>query len=186
MSNGSEGNGGYTLTAIILHWLTAALAASGFLLGLYMVTLKFSPIKLRYFSYHKWIGVTILLLGIMRLIWRFYHPAPKMPSRMPEWEKAFARGAHAFLYCLIFLVPITGWLMSSAHGLQTVYFGVLPLPNILGKDKDMAKLLEGVHFGFNKALIIAAFLHAAAAVKHHVIDKDDILKRMLGYGRIRR
>ncbi|MBI5969945.1 MAG: cytochrome b/b6 domain-containing protein [Deltaproteobacteria bacterium] len=174
---------GYTLTSIVLHWAIAGLIFSGAALGAYMVRLSISPAKLRFFSYHKWIGVTIFLVAVVRLLWRATHPAPELPPSLPRWERMAAKAGHLALYALIFMVPVSGWLTSSAHGFQTVYFGVLPLPDILEKNKELAGRLETVHFALNKTLLILAFMHAGAAFKHHFIDRDDVLKRMLKPGK---
>lgn len=174
---------GYTATAISLHWLTVLLIIAAFPLGVYMHELPNSPLKLRLYSYHKWIGVTVFALSAARLIWRGFHPAPALPSGMPAWEQKAAKAAHWLLYALIFIIPVIGWLMSSAHGFQTVYLGVLPIPDLLARDKGAAEGLKAVHELLNMALLATVVLHAAAALKHHFINKDDVLKRMLKIGR---
>jgi cytochrome b561 len=173
-------NDGYTLTAVALHWATAVLVISAAVLGIYMHELPFSPTKLRLYSYHKWIGVTIFLFALLRLAWRSTHPAPALPANMPSWEKNTARGAHAALYAFMLGVPLIGWVMSSAHGFQTVYLGVLPIPDLIGKDKELAEVLEKVHAAFSLSFMALVALHAAAALKHHFIDRDNVLRRMLG------
>lgn len=174
-------NDGYTLTAIALHWATVVLVISAAVLGIYMHELPFSPTKLRLYSYHKWLGVTIFLLALIRLAWRSAHPAPALPADMPTWEKNAARGGHAALYAFMLSVPVIGWVMSSAHGFQTVYFGVLPIPDLIGKDKELAEVLEKVHAAFSLSFIALVILHAAAAFKHHFINRDNVLRRMLGF-----
>lgn len=174
---------GYTLTAIVLHWAIAALIVASFGLGAYMVRLEFSPVKLKLFSYHKWIGVTIFLAAVVRVLWRATHPAPPMPVAMPQWERTAASAVHLALYAFIAAVPVTGWLTSSAHGFQTVYFGVLPLPDLLERNRELAEQLEALHFVLNKTLLVLVFAHFAAALKHHFIDKDDVLKMMLKPGK---
>lgn len=174
------GPGRYTLTAIALHWASAVLIASAFALGAYMVTLAFSPLKLQLFSYHKWAGVAVFLLAVIRLGWRSFNAPPPLPEKMPSWERAAARAAHIILYLLALAVPLSGWLMSSAHGFQTVFLGAFPIPDLVGKDKALAERLELVHFIMNKAFLAAVALHIMAALKHHFIDRDDVLRRMLG------
>ena len=169
----------YTRTSIVLHWMTAALIVSAFGLGSYMEDLPLSPTKLRLFSYHKWIGVTVFLLAISRLSWRAFHPAPPLPEKMPAWERLAAKSSHFLLYCLMFIIPVSGWLTSSAHGFQTVYFGVLPLPDLVEKNKETAEILDEVHELLNNGLLLLVLGHAGAALKHHFIDKDDVLMRML-------
>lgn len=177
-----NGTVGYTRTAVILHWTVAILILCAFALGLYMVGLALSPAKLKLFSYHKWMGATVFLLALSRLLWRFFHKAPELPAGMPAWERSAAKASHALLYCLMFIVPLSGWLMSSAHGFQTVYFGVIPIPDLIGKDKELEEALEISHYILNKTLLALVALHAAAALKHHFIDRDEVLKRMLRFG----
>lgn len=174
----------YTITAVVLHWVSAALIISAIPLGVYMHELAFSPFKLKLYSYHKWIGVTVFMLALLRLAWRSFHPSPALPANMPSWEKKAAKAAHAVLYALMITIPAAGWLMSSAHGFQTVYLGVLPIPDLVGKDKELAEFLENAHALLNFALMAFVLTHAGAAFKHHFIDKDEVLKRMLGFRRL--
>ncbi|MDB5809518.1 MAG: cytochrome b [Betaproteobacteria bacterium] len=168
----------YTSTAIALHWLIFALVAAGFSLAVYMVDLPLSPLKLRYFSWHKWIGVTVFMLALVRLAWRLTHPAPSNAA-MPRWQQRAASAGHAALYALIIIIPISGWLYSSAAGVQTVYLGVVALPDLVGKDKALAQLLKSIHVTLNYTLLGIVIVHAAAALRHHFFDRDDVLKRML-------
>lgn len=170
----------YTLTAVTLHWATAIIVISAAVLGIYMHELPFSPAKLQLYSYHKWMGVTVFLLAVIRLAWRSSHPAPPLPPNMPLWEQKAAKGAHVALYGLMLAVPLAGWIMSSAHGFQTVYLGILPIPDLIGKDKELAEALEKVHAAFSLSFMALVILHAAAGLKHHFINKDNVLKRMLG------
>jgi cytochrome b561 len=169
----------YTRTAITLHWLVALLILAAFPLGLVMHELALSPLKLKLYAWHKWLGVTVFLLALIRVLWRITHVPPPEPEAMPAWQKLAARLAHGALYALILLIPLTGWLMSSAKGFQTVYLGVLPLPDLLTKSESLGELLEEVHEQLNHLLLILVIVHTAAAVKHHHVDKDDVLARML-------
>jgi len=167
----------YTRTAIVLHWLIALFIFSAFPLGLYMHDLPLSPFKLQLYSYHKWIGVSVLLAAAARLVWRAAHPAPAMLD-MPRWQHVAAHGIHQLLYVLLFAIPLSGWLMSSAKGFQTVYFGVLPLPDLLGKNKELGDLLQIVHQVLNYLLLALVGAHIAGALKHHFVERDDTLRRM--------
>jgi cytochrome b561 len=169
----------YGPVAIALHWIAAALILANLAFGLYLVGLPLSPQKLRYFSYHKWIGVTVFLLSAARLLWRLTHPAPPLPATMPPWERRAAHVSHALLYVLFFAAPLSGWLFSSANGFQTVYLGLLPIPDLLPKNKEVAEVLKTAHHWINYTLAAVIALHAAAALKHHFIDHDDVLVRML-------
>ena len=170
---------GYTRTAIALHWLIAVALAGSFALGLYMHELPLSPQKLKLYSWHKWAGVTIFLFVTLRLAWRLGHRPPALPIAMPAWQRQAAAATHVLLYVLMFAVPLSGWLMSSAKGFQTVWFGVLPLPDLLEKNKELGDLLQTVHMSLNLLFVAVIAGHIGAALKHHFIDKDDILTRML-------
>ncbi len=167
----------YTRTAIALHWLIAFLIIGAFPLGLYMHDLPLSPTKLKLFSYHKWIGITVLLSAVGRLAWLLTHPAPVMLN-MPQWQEILAHAIHRLLYLLLFAIPLSGWLMSSAKGFQTVYFGVLPLPDLIGKDKGLGELLQSVHQVLSFTLLGLLAAHVAGALKHHFVERDDTLRRM--------
>jgi cytochrome b561 len=172
----------YPLPSIVLHWLLALLIGGGFVLGLYMHELPLSPQKLKLYSYHKWLGVTIFALVMVRLLLRWRLPLPPLLPA-PVWQMKLAQGVHHALYLLMFAVPLSGWLMSSAKGFQTVWFGVLPLPDLVGKDETLGKLLQGVHEQLNWLLLLLVLLHAAAAIKHHFLDRDATLARMLPWAK---
>ena len=132
----------YTRAAIALHWLVALLILANLALGFYTVDLPLSPRKLRLFSWHKWVGVTVFILAGARLLWRLSHPVPPLPAAMPAWERRAAHVSHFLLYLLFFAAPLSGWLFSSAAGFQTVYLGVLPIPDLIAKDKELAEVLK--------------------------------------------
>lgn len=169
----------YTRTAISLHWLVAALIFAGWGLGWYAHDLPASPDKLRYFSWHKWIGVTVFLLALLRASWRATHAPPPLPPTLPRWQVGAAHVSHLLLYVLMLALPLSGWLMSSAKGFQTVYFGVLPLPDLLAKNEPLGKLLAEVHRLLAYTLSAAVALHVLAALKHRLLDRDTMLGRML-------
>lgn len=171
----------YTLTAIALHWLTALLIVAVFPLGVYMADLALSPLKLKLISYHKWLGVTVFLLLLLRLAWRASNVPPPLPDSMPLWQRQAANGLHLLLYLLLFAIPLSGWLMSSAKGFQTVYLGMLPLPDLIGKDKALGDQLRQVHETLNMTLLVLLLAHAGAALRHHFIERDGILARMLPF-----
>ncbi len=131
-----------TRTAVALHWLIFVLIACSFPLAVYMVDLPLSPQKLKYFSWHKWIGVTVFLLAIARLAWRWRHAAPPLPAAMTAWQQRTAAATHVLLYVLIVVIPLTGWLYSSATGVPTVYLGLVQLPDLVGKDKPARRVAQ--------------------------------------------
>ena len=174
-------NTGYTFTAIGLHWLIALTIIGSFALGFYMADLPISPQKLKFYSWHKWAGVTIFLFVVLRLGWRLAHQPPELPAGMPAWQRSVAAATHVLLYLLMVAVPLSGWLMSSAKGFQTVWFGVLPLPDLLTKNAELGDLLQQMHKLLNYSMAALVLAHLGAALKHHFIDRDDILARMLPF-----
>ncbi|MFZ2855418.1 MAG: cytochrome b [Rhodocyclaceae bacterium] len=169
----------YTPTAKVLHWGMAVLLPALLALGFYMHDLPLSPEKLKLYSWHKWAGVTAFVLVLARLFWRVTHTPPALPAGMPRRMQLLAHAGHLALYGLMIAIPLSGWLMSSAKGFQTVWFGVLPLPDLLAKNKEMGDLLQAMHQALNLLFVATLIGHVAAALKHHFIDQDDILTRML-------
>lgn len=171
----------YTRTAIALHWLIALSIFAAFPLGVYMHELPLSPHKLQLYSYHKWLGIGILVFAVVRLIWRATHRPPPLLPGMPRWQEIAAHGVHHALYLLVLVVPLSGWLMSSALGFTVVWFGILPLPDLVAKDKELGELLKLVHEGLNITLLLVVAAHVAGAVKHQLMDRDGTLARMLPF-----
>jgi cytochrome b561 len=172
----------YTRTAVALHWLIALLITAGFTLGATMTDLHMSPRKLRIFSYHKWIGITVLGLVLLRLLWRLAHkPPPDEP--MPPWQRIAAHVTHWLLYLLMIATPMVGWLYSSASGYPVVYLKLWQLPDLVSKNKPLADVLVQVHATLAWTLFGVVLLHAAAALKHHYFDRDATLRRMLAWRR---
>ena len=134
----------YTTTAIALHWLIAALIVGGFTLGLSMVGLPLSRQKLQWYAWHKWIGITVFLLSCARLAWRWGHHPPPAPRAMPRWQVRAARWAHGLLYALLLVIPLTGWLFSSASGVQVVYLGLVPLARSPAQGQGAGWGIEGM------------------------------------------
>lgn len=168
----------YTTTAVMLHWLSAVLIVASFALGVTMVDMKISPTKLQYFSWHKWLGITILGLATLRLLWRLTHRPPALGAETPRWQVRAAAVGHWVLYALLFAIPLSGWAYSSASGYSVVYLGLLPLPDWVPKDKLLASQLKDLHELLTTGLLVVVSVHLAAALKHQFIDKDGLLGRM--------
>ena len=167
----------YTAPAIGLHWLLALMLIGSFSLGVYMADLPFSPTRLKLYNWHKWAGVTILVLSLVRLAWRLGH-RPPADAAMPAWQATAAHATHRLLYALFFVVPLLGWAYSSAAGFPIVWFGVLPLPDFVPVDKALAEAIKPWHE--RSAMLMAALvlLHVAGALKHQLIDRDGLIDRM--------
>lgn len=171
----------YTAPAITLHWLLAAALVGSFAVGVWMTGLPLSITRLKLYNWHKWAGVTILALSLLRLLWRLSHRPPP-PAPGPAWQQRASAVTHGAMYVLFFAVPLLGWAYSSAAGFPVVLFGVLPLPDFVSPDRALAEALKPWHGRAAFALAALVLLHVAAAAKHQWVDRDGLLARM-GWGR---
>ncbi|WP_420476774.1 cytochrome b [Noviherbaspirillum sp. ST9] len=170
----------YTLPAILLHWVTAFLIVCAFGLGLVMVDIPgITPTKLKYFSWHKWLGVTVLGIACVRMLWRLTHAAPPLPASIPVWQVRASHALHGLLYILIFAVPVSGYFYSLAAGVPVVYLGLIPLPVLIEANAEWKPILKQVHYALNMTLLTCVVIHVGAAIKHLVIDRDGVFRRML-------
>jgi len=165
--------------AILLHWVIALLMIGLIILGLYMVSLPMNLHKLKYYGWHKEFGVLVLMLATVRLAWRFTNTTPLLPPQMPKWEQLAAHGMHYVFYGFMFALPITGWMLSSAAGFPVSFFGLFVLPDLISTNEQSRHLLTEIHKWLAYGLIAAICGHVGAALQHHFINKDDILRRML-------
>ena len=172
----------YNGLSIALHWILAIALVGMFGMGLYMADLPFSPQRLKLYNWHKWAGITVLLLSAIRLLWRLTHRPPALPQAvslgMPGWQMQAYHATHGLMYALFFIVPLVGWAYSSAAGFPIVWFGVVALPDFVSADKALAELIKPWHEISAFALAALVLLHVGAALKHQWIDKKDIMKRM--------
>ena len=172
----------YSGTAVALHWLIALLIVCGFYIGWIMTDIPgFTPTKLKYFSWHKWIGVTVFVLAVARVLWRATHRAPALDSATPAWQKAAAHLVHGLLYVLMLAIPLSGYFYSSAAGIQVVYLGIVPLPTFIGPDQALKAILRTVHVLLNYTLLALVGMHVLAALKHQFVDRDGLLARMIPF-----
>jgi cytochrome b561 len=173
----------YHPLSIALHWLLALALIGMFAVGLYMEGLSFSPQKLKLYNWHKWAGVTVLTLSFIRLMWRLTHRPPPLPAAMqaamPPWQRWAHHATHHGLYLLFFAVPLLGWGYSSATGFSIVLFGVLPLPDFVPVSEGLAEVLKASHKYAAYAMAFLVLLHVGAALKHQVVDRDGLMRRML-------
>ncbi len=164
--------------AIILHWLLAILMLGLLALGLYMVRLPISIQKLQYFGWHKEFGILVLMLVTVRFTWRLRNRVPSLAG-LEKWEITAAHAVHWAFYFFMFSLPITGWLITSSAGLPVSFFGWFTLPNLVTANEANRILYSSIHEWLSYALIVTFCLHTGAALKHHFINKDQILRRML-------
>jgi len=165
--------------AQLLHWLIVLFIVAQFTLATLFEQLPAGAKKLTLLSRHKSIGITILILAVVRLAWRWSNPTPTLPDTLKPYERTLARLTHALLYVLLFAVPLSGWLMSSARGFPVSWFGFFQLPDLVPKNKALYEALLTTHGILAWTLGIVATVHLVAALKHHFVLKDDVLRRML-------
>lgn len=170
----------YGLLTVLFHWLIAVLIIGLLGLGLYMTDLEFSPGKLVLYGWHKSFGIVVLALVILRLSWKILNAGkPRaLPTHKP-WEKILAKIAHLALYAAMFIMPLSGWIMSSAKGYPVSVFGWFTLPDLVSKNKALGDLAGNIHDTAAWILIGIIGLHIAGALKHHLVDRDGTLRRIL-------
>jgi cytochrome b561 len=168
----------YGVVAQLFHWAIVALVITQFVLAKRAEGL--SPIaKIGILATHKSIGITILGLALLRLAWRWFNPVPPLPAGAPRWQDRAAHASHFLLYALLFVTPLLGWFMSSARAFSVSWFGLVTLPDFIAPNRATFETLRDAHEFAATTLGVIAIVHAAAALKHHFLDRDDVLRRML-------
>lgn len=168
----------YHIAQIALHWLMALLIVGLLGVGLWMTDLKLSPTSIQIYTWHKWGGLTVLVLVALRLPLRLTLGAPALPTSTPAWQRRAAAVSHGLLYALMVAMPLTGWLQNSAAGFPLTWFGLFKVPALIARDREAFGLWQDVHGYLAYALIALIAVHIAAAVKHHWFDRDGVSGRM--------
>jgi cytochrome b561 len=164
-----------------LHWLIVALIITQVILASIAEDLPIGVKKIAMFGRHKSVGITILGLAVIRLLWRWANPTPLLPTTLKPYERALAGLTHFGLYLILFAMPLTGWMMTSARGFPVSWFGFFQLPDFVPKDQTLYKAMKETHDTLALALYAIVTLHVLAALKHHFFLKDDVLRRMLPF-----
>jgi cytochrome b561 len=171
----------YGAMAMMLHWIMAVVLIMLIVLGLYMVSLPdvgFNTKKIALILYHKELGILALALAALRLAWRVGNALPRLVESLPDWQKVIARFVHLCFYALMFALPISGWIMSSATGIPVSFFGFFDLPDLVSYNDRLFHTFIDIHKWLGYALIVLILVHAGAALRHHLVLKDETLKRM--------
>jgi cytochrome b561 len=169
----------YRAGAKWLHWLIALMVFGLLGAGLYMVEQRISPQTIRLYMLHKSMGLTVLLLMLVRVVYRLINRPPALPPATKRWQKAAAHVSHFGLYALVLAMPISGWLMNSASGFPMKYFGLFRVPNLVERSQIQLDFYKAVHGYLAWALIVLIAVHVLAALQHHFFLRDTILRRML-------
>lgn len=168
---------GYSGVARLLHWAVAGAIVLQYVLANLADSSESRFREFVLLANHKSVGITILCVALLRLLWRFVASAPN-PLPMPAWQRTAAAISHGSLYALMLLMPLTGWLMSSASNVPVSWFNLFQLPNLVGPGEDLAALFETTHETMAKILFFLALLHVVAALKHTLFDRDGALRRI--------
>ena len=168
----------YSPLAKALHWITAVLVPGLLAVGFWMTGLPFGLAKLQVYAWHKWLGLTVLLLTIVRLGWRLYSPPPPLPDSVTAWERRLAPVGHRALLLLLVAQPVVGWLMSSAGGVTVYWLGYVKLPDLVSRDQQLFALLRVTHAVLAYTLLALVAVHLLAIVRHDLLRRDGVLRRM--------
>jgi cytochrome b561 len=172
-------SGRYSPIAQTLHWLIALLIVVQFVLAKMAAHLPLGMRKLSLLAEHKSIGMTVLVLALVRLGWRLTHTPPPLPGKMRRVERWLAKASHISFYLILFAMPLSGWLMSSAKNYSVSWFGAFTWPNLIGPNESAFDRLRTLHHLMGSVLLAISSLHVLAALKHHFWNRDDVLVRML-------
>jgi cytochrome b561 len=170
---------GYSLTARVLHWITAGLILLMIPVGIIIANEWGGPAQTFLYNLHKSIGVTLIPLIIIRLIYRLMNPPPPLPEDIPEIQKIAAYTTHWAMYMLILVQPIIGYIMTSAYPAPVPFFGLFNLPAIWPEDRALSERLSIVHLYVGLSIAVLAAMHISAALYHHFIRRDHVLMRMV-------
>lgn len=168
----------YGLVSRALHWLLAALLLAVLVLGLVVDEMAKGPVRSATMNWHQSLGFLVLVLVAVRLLWRLVNPVPRPEGTALTGKLAVLM--HWALYALMIAQPLSGWLLIQAEGHELALFGRVPVPALVAESESLEEILEGLHGSIWVVLAIAALGHATAALKHHFIDRDRTLVRMLG------
>ncbi len=166
------------------HWIMALAILINGVWGLLMTDMTPSMSKISVYAWHKSIGLTVLALFALRLLWRAFDRRPR-DEPGPRWQQLAAHAVHGVLYLMIAALPLTGWWFNSLRGFPLQWFKLFNLPAIAAKNEELAKLAQETHELLFWALLLVLVAHVGAALKHHVFDNDNVLRRMLPFGRPR-
>lgn len=167
----------YGLVSRALHWLLAALLIGVLVLGLVVEDMAKGPVRAATMNWHQSLGFLVLMLVAVRLLWRLVNPVPQPAGA--ALARRLATLMHWVLYALMIAQPLSGWLLIQAEGRELALFGRMPVPALVTESEPLEEILEGLHGSIWMVLAIAALGHAAAALKHHFVDRDRTLVRML-------
>jgi cytochrome b561 len=167
----------------LLHWIIVLMIIGQIVLAQIAGDLPLGPKLLATLARHKSLGMTILGLATLRLLWRWLNPTPTLPTAMKSWERGLARFAHFALYFSIFAIPLTGWMMSSAKNYPVSWFNLFQFPNLVAPSESLYEFMRDAHETLGFVMLAAVAMHVIGALKHHFVDRDNVLRRMLPFAK---
>lgn len=163
------------------HWTIALLVVTLLGIGIYMDLFATQMQRFRLMPWHKSFGILVLMLAFLRVMWMAWSRRPSFLDTIPRWQRQAAAAVHYYLYFAMFAMPLSGWLYSSSAGRTVIFFGLFNLPDLVGQSESLRGILGTAHSYIGYSLVLVIGLHVAAALKHHFIDRDDTLRRMLPF-----
>ena len=174
----------YSAGAMTFHWLIAIAVIANWRIAESAEHAEM-PAKMEIFGYHKALGIAILVLTLGRLLWRWTHPVPPLPSSLASWERVLARAVHVIFYVLLIGLPLGGWLANSFNGREIDFFGMFTIPALpVGENKELGESIYEAHATGGEVMIYLIALHILGALKHTFFDKTGGLWRMLPWGKV--
>lgn len=176
----AEAGPGYSVVARTFHWITAGLVLTMLPIGLAMANFDLGgAVEDPMYHIHRSIGALVMVITLARLIYRFSHPAPPLPSDMPPWQHATALATHWGLYALLIVQPIVGWIATSAYRAPVLFFWLFELPPIWPENRAFSEAMFTVHRSMGVFIAALISVHIGAALYHHFILRDGVLRRMV-------
>jgi cytochrome b561 len=179
MTYGTIPTNHYPPTSKLLHWLIAICVLATAPVAIVMIRIGDGPAHDALYNFHKSLGVLILVLMVLRLINRLVVGAPVPDPEIEPWQRTASSIVHGSLYVLLLAMPVVGYIANSAYGASTPFFGLFDLPPIMGQDEALSKQLFTIHRWVGWLVIVLALMHIGAALQHHFIHRDNVLRRML-------
>ena len=168
--------------AQLLHWTVVVLIIAQFIMGYVAARLPLGLQQLVLLTRHKSVGMTILVLAILRIIWRVMSQRPALPAGIIRWETVATHVTHGMLYVLLLAIPLSGWMMSSARSFPVSWFGMFDVPDLVAPGEAMFEFMQQTHVAVTTALLVVSVTHALVALKHHFVSRDTVLRGMLPWG----